>query len=194
MSAVDRREQILHEATNLVSQRGFYGVTLRDIAQACELTEAGLLHYATSKDDLLIQVLERRDELDLINLAARLGISRAEIDRDPLPIGLREMCRALVLRNKDQPEIVRLYTVLQAEALDTDHPAHPFFTEREKWVLDLFRRAAVTENMSPPEVIALQILAAMDGLQLRWLQRVNQVDLVEQWDLMMEHILAQSSS
>ncbi|MSS84654.1 hypothetical protein FYJ24_07720 [Actinomycetaceae bacterium WB03_NA08] len=66
-----------------------------------------------------------------------------------------------------------------------------FITEDE--VHDLFRRDAKSEKVSPPEVIALQILAAMDGIQLRWLQRIDQVDLVEQWDLMMEHILAQSN-
>lgn len=180
MPVQQRRIQILETATVLIAERGFWGVTLRDVAIMCGITEAGVLHHFSSKAKLLIAVLEYRDEADFVALARLLGIERGDIERAPLPVSLRELCTALITRNAGQPEIVRLYSVLNAEALEPSHPAHAYFQDRETMALSLFRRA-MPEN---DEAIHMsrQILAAMDGLQLRWLRTPDDVDLVPEWE------------
>nr|WP_319520449.1 TetR family transcriptional regulator [uncultured Martelella sp.] len=180
MPAGQRREQILQAATGLIAERGFWGVTLRDVAISCGITEAGVLHHFSNKARLLIAVLEYRDEADFRALAELLSIRRNDVDIDPLPVSLRRLCTALIQRNVTQPEIVRLYSVLNAEALEPTHPAYSYFRDREELALSLFRRAM-------PEVanaahLSRQILAAMDGLQLRWLRNPDGVDLLEEWD------------
>jgi hypothetical protein len=102
-------------------------------------------------------------------------------------VGLRELCAALVRRNARQPEIVRLYTVLNGESLDPAHPAHEYFLTRERWALDLFASAA---RGSGGEQQALQVLAAMDGLQLRWLRDLDGIDLVAEWDAIAGRLIA----
>ena len=42
-SADERRSQIIEAATQLIAERGFWGVTLRDAAVLCGITEAGVL-------------------------------------------------------------------------------------------------------------------------------------------------------
>ena len=45
MSAEDRRHSILETTISFISQFGFWGFTIRDVAQAQNITEAGLLYY-----------------------------------------------------------------------------------------------------------------------------------------------------
>lgn len=182
MEAGERLDQILAATADLVGIRGFWGFTLRDVAISCGITEAGILHHVKSKAGLLVATLERRDELDMISLANLLGITLENLDDDPLPFGLRDMSRALVLRNSTQPEMVRLYSVMLSESLDPDHPAHDFYREREQWVMDFFERAAATDGIEDTRTIALQVFSAMDGLQLRWLRDPSGVNLQEEWE------------
>ena len=64
---------------------------------------------------LATSVLDYRDAQDHRALEAELG--------SPGTASPREICAALVRRNAGQPEIVRLFAVLEAESLAPDHPA-----------------------------------------------------------------------
>ncbi len=55
--AQDRRREILETAARLICEKGFQGASLRDIAEACGLTKAGLYHHCRSKDDLLLEIM-----------------------------------------------------------------------------------------------------------------------------------------
>jgi AcrR family transcriptional regulator len=166
LPAEQRRGQILAAATALVAERGFWGLSMQDVADACGLTVPGLLHHVGSKDGLLIAVLEHRDEEDRRSLG------------EPVPGDLRELCAALVRRNAGRPEIVRLFAVLAAESLAPEHPAHDYFADRQRTVLAAFAQLA-----EPPEpALARQIMATMDGLQLQWLRDPAGTDLVAMWE------------
>ncbi|KAJ8146089.1 hypothetical protein OY671_000827 [Metschnikowia pulcherrima] len=184
MAAADRRAQISASASRLIAERGFWGLTSRDVALDCGITEAGVSHHAGSKDGSSVAVLEHRDAVDMAALAERLAVPVAAIDDDPLPVGLRDSCAALVARNATQPEIVRSYTVLQGESLDESHPAYTYFQQREEWVMDSFSRAARTDGLSGAAVVttARETLAAMDGSQSRWSRSPATVDSVTEWD------------
>ena len=51
-------------AARLFAATGYRGTSLADVAQAAGLSNAGLLHHFPSKEQLLIEVLRRRDEAD----------------------------------------------------------------------------------------------------------------------------------
>ncbi|MEM7586499.1 MAG: TetR/AcrR family transcriptional regulator [Acidobacteriota bacterium] len=53
----DRRREILETAARLICEKGYKGTSLRDIADACGLTKAGLYHYSRSKEHLLIEIM-----------------------------------------------------------------------------------------------------------------------------------------
>jgi AcrR family transcriptional regulator len=162
-------------------------MSIQDVADACGISDAGVLHHVGTKEGLLIAVLEQRDDVDLAILADMLGVPISELRAgSDLSISLRDFCGALVARNAQQPEIVRLYSVLNAESLNPQHPAYAYFSAREVWATELFATAAAATS-DPPRV-ARQIFAAMDGLQLRWL-RNPAIDLVTEWEALAEHII-----
>ncbi len=176
----DRRTQIIDAATRLIGQRGFWGVSVHDIAAACGITDAGLLHHFGTKDALLIAVLERRDKVDDDSLARRLGIEPDRLYEAVRDLPLAEVCAAVVARNAEQPEIVRLYSVLNAESLTPAHPAHDYFVAREARVIAFF--GSPRSDLHPdPVVRGRQVIAMMDGLQLRWLRDPERVDLPTEW-------------
>ncbi|MEU0554837.1 helix-turn-helix domain-containing protein [Dactylosporangium sp. NPDC006015] len=209
LPAAERRRQIITAATRLVAERGFWGLSMQDVATACGLTVPGLLHHVGSKDGLLIAILEHRDAEDARALDSLLaGPSGSAGAADPTRdsgsadtadlagaadstcaaglIGapgatLREVCAAVVRRNASQPEIVRLFAVLQAESLTPDHPAHDYFVARQQRILNEITALAKTAGTTvPPETTARRIIALMDGVQLQWLRSPGS-DLVQLW-------------
>ena len=53
MSAEDRKKAILETTVSFISQFGFWGFTIRDVAQAQNITEAGLLTTSDPKNSSL---------------------------------------------------------------------------------------------------------------------------------------------
>ncbi len=52
-----RREQLLSTAAQLFAERGFHGVTVNEIGEACGISGPALYKHFASKDDLLAQSL-----------------------------------------------------------------------------------------------------------------------------------------
>jgi AcrR family transcriptional regulator len=181
LPAAQRRRQILDATTRLIGDRGFWALSMQDVADACGLTVPGLLHHVGSKDRLLLAVLHHRDEEDFRSLAGQLGVDLEDWQgRWPSQVTLPRACEALVRRNATQPEIVRLFSVLQAESLAPDHPASAYFAERQQRALSGF--AALAEGRTPdPLSLARQVMAVMDGLQIQWLRDPDATDLVAEW-------------
>ena len=185
LPAPQRRRQIIDVATQLIADRGFWGVSMQDVADGCGLTVPGLLRHVESKVGLLIAVLEHRDVEDALSLRAHLGATEDEMPLDwatgyPAGVGLRRLCDATMRRNAIQPEIVRLFTVLAAESLEPAHPAHAYFARRQQVATAAY--AALAEQLTDrPVELAGQIVAMMDGLQIQWLRNPETTDLVQVW-------------
>ncbi|GIF04376.1 TetR/AcrR family transcriptional regulator [Actinoplanes siamensis] len=179
LPAAERRRQILDATTRLIAERGFWGLSMQDVADECGLTVPGLLHHVGSKDNLLVAVLEHRDAEDHRSLADELGLPAAELPgRVPLP----SICAALVRRNAGQPEIVRLFAVLEAESLAPDHPAHEYFRARQESTITSMTALARAHGVPEPEILARRVMALMDGLQIQWLRDPAGIDLVASWN------------
>jgi len=52
------KEKIMDTAEVLFTQRGYKAVSIRDIAEACQVTNAALYYHFTSKEELFEQVLD----------------------------------------------------------------------------------------------------------------------------------------
>ncbi|WP_307368289.1 TetR/AcrR family transcriptional regulator [Microbacterium sp. W4I4] len=172
MAPAARRAQIVETATRLVSEQGFNTFNLSQVAAESGITRAGVEHHFGTKEAVLIEILRHRDEVDEV-IAAPGGA---------LPTDEAGVWRALdeqVRRNAERREIVQLYAILGAEALDPSHPAHDFFARRAT-----VGRVTIADAARPwhphPEGFAVEVLAIMDGLQLQWL-RDPDLDLVALW-------------
>ena len=82
------RETILEAAAQVFRQKGFHGASMQDIAKAVSLQKASLYHHVSSKQEILLALLDRALELLLQRISA---ISNQNIPADQK---LREMIRA----------------------------------------------------------------------------------------------------
>lgn len=195
MSAEERRRHILATTVSCISQFGFWGFTIRDVAEAEHITEAGLLYYFRSKEDLLIGALKYADHINQIAIAEHLGVEgvTGDVLADGIAYhcdhGLKTILQATVETNAGRPELVRLYTVLEGEALSVEHPAHDYFVTREDNLLREYAFAARRDHVDDPERTATQALSAMEGLQLRWLNDARSIDFIAEWRALADLII-----
>jgi AcrR family transcriptional regulator len=52
-----RFRRILEQAARLIHQHGFEATSMQAIADACDLTKAGIYHYIQTKEDLLVAIM-----------------------------------------------------------------------------------------------------------------------------------------
>lgn len=56
-SAKTRRRRVLETAAQLICEHGYEKASMQQIAEACQLTKAGLYHYVRSKEHLLAEIM-----------------------------------------------------------------------------------------------------------------------------------------
>ncbi|MBM9506212.1 TetR/AcrR family transcriptional regulator [Actinacidiphila acididurans] len=186
LPAAERRHQIMEITSRLIAERGFWGMSMQDVADRCGLTVPGVLRHFGSKTGLLTAVLAHRDLEDARSLRAHLGVSEDQVpdewsDAGPVGVDLRQLCSATIRRNARQPEFVRLFVVLEAESLTPSHPAHAYFVKRQQQAVAAFT-ALAKDHTDQPDVLAGHIVAMMDGLQIQWLHDPEGIDLVRRWE------------
>jgi AcrR family transcriptional regulator len=140
---------------------------MASVAAAADLTQPGLLHHFPSKEALLLELLEERYHDDGRRLKEHLTHGDD---------GLLAALDSIVEHNGQAEEEVRLFSVLVAEALSPDHPAHQYFVDRYEKVRDRLatsfqedaRAGRLPEDLDA-QALAAVIVAVMDGLQTQWL-------------------------
>jgi AcrR family transcriptional regulator len=53
------RVEILEAAAQIFSQKGFHATSMQDIAQAVNLQKASLYHHVSSKQEILVAILDQ---------------------------------------------------------------------------------------------------------------------------------------
>jgi AcrR family transcriptional regulator len=175
-----RREQIVDEAIRIIGQRGYHGFTVQQLAGRCGLSNAGLLYHFPTKDQLFAALVQQMEQREIEALRPFLeNVQQEEQGRVPLTAVI-DLFHAMVCSGNIEPELVRLYAVLQTESLDEGHPAHDSFRRREIGALDLFTKL-VAPYVPEPRSTARQMLALADGLRLQWLGADQSFDLLAEW-------------
>ena len=178
---VAKREEILTRALDVIAREGFRGASVREIADAVGLSQAGLLHYFGSKEQLLVAILAERDRRDARLIPIDVETVREEPDGRFSAETFRRIIHAIAARLAAQPELVRLETVLQVEALNPAHPAHDYFLRREAMILDEFA-ALLAGHVADPRGVARLVLALFDGLAEQWLRSGQAFDFAAEID------------
>lgn len=173
----ETRGAILDAALEVFAGSGFHAGSLRDVARRVGMSNAGVLHHFSDKETLLAAILEHRDEADLDE------VRRLTRDGESALHALIDLARS----NQTKPDIVRLYTVLSAEATSPEHPAHHHFVERYErtrvFVRESFAALETEGKLAhgvTAETAAVGTIAMMDGLQTQWLITPDAVDMPEQ--------------
>jgi AcrR family transcriptional regulator len=160
---IAKREEILTAALDVIARNGYRRTSVRELADAVGLSQAGLLHYFSSKEELFQEILRKRDEVD----------ASAFEGRNETPI---EGFFAVIRHNTEVPGLVQLYAQVSTEAGDPDHPAREFFIQRYEQFRARFAQLIRDEQAAgrvDPDLdadrIANLFLAAADGLQTQWM-------------------------
>jgi len=177
-----KRDEILEIALEHFAVKGYDRVSVREIARECGLSQAGLLHHFSSKEELFLEVLRRRDD-------------RSGENYEPEHVHSVERLVSAVARNAREPGLVRLFVSMSAESTSQEGAARDFFEARYAWlseqIADDVRKHQENGEFSlgyDPESVAMMLIAAADGLQLQWLLRPSEVDmsgtLIALWDML----------
>ncbi|MFQ5523500.1 MAG: TetR/AcrR family transcriptional regulator [Acidimicrobiia bacterium] len=101
-----RRRAILTATRELVRENGFAGTTTRQIAERCELSEATLFFYFSSKDEILVSLLGEAADFWASGLDALADGNGSAGDR------LAEVWRFFEEVHQEHPEYVYVSTYL----------------------------------------------------------------------------------
>lgn len=171
----ERREKIIDAAWEAFAASGYRGTSIAHIAERAGLTDAGVLHHFSSKEELLMTVLERRDARDQQRVADAIATTGS------FSAALLALCE----QNEATPAIVQLFTVMAAESVDTGHPGHAHFHARYRRLRRdgavALRAGQARGEIDPAidaDVVATQLLTLWDGLQVQWLLDPDEVDMV----------------
>ena len=192
----DKRARILNEAVVLFGEHGYAGTSLADIANAADISKAGLLHHFSSKDELFAKVLERRDREDALSILVESPASGEDIvdapvdavgnvdalevaaapDIDVDPWSLLDRYIELLERNVAHRDLTAIYTATAVSVLDAEHPAHRWMANHLNSAVERFessfeagKTAGLVDPKMPSRLVARSLVALIDGLQLQWL-------------------------
>jgi AcrR family transcriptional regulator len=170
--------------------RGYHNGSLVEIAELAGMTHSGVLHHFGSKEQLLISMLEYRDDADVENYADHQAPRGAEF--------LKHLVET-AQQNSMRPGIIQTYSVLSGESVTEGHPAQEFFRARLSGLREMLVNALTlaTDGKADPTDIsraASGIIATMDGLQVQWLLDPDAVSMPEAVDLMIRSVLRELRS
>ena len=192
----DKRARILNEAVVLFGEHGYAGTSLADIANAADISKAGLLHHFSSKDELFCKVLERRDREDALSILVESPAGEGDTveapvdtignldtldvagvsDLDGNPWALLERYIELLERNVAHRDLTAIYTATAVSVLDAEHPAHRWMANHLNSAVERFessfeagKTAGIVDPQMPSRLVARSLVALIDGLQLQWL-------------------------
>ena len=176
---------------------GYSNASIGEVAAQVGLTLPGLLHYFPSKTDMLLAVLDMRDQRSprLPGLTQGLTLEQA-VAGPPLPWPLLlEQMRVVNRANTAIPGVIKAFSLLNAESLSQDHPAQAWFHQRAALMLELITRSVrhaqqagdILATVDPAQVAA-ELVSMMDGLQLLWLRHPDKADLGEHFERYLERL------
>ena len=158
-----KREEIIERAIEAFGKTGYHGTSMREIATACGLSQAGLLHHFASKEAILLAIVEYRET-----------VHPDAPDAANSPEARRAGSMAQVLLNEQNEALTRLWANLVGEAMDPAHPAHDYFKARYRGLREINSSLEAAEhNRAKPNaedaIKAQLVIAIWDGLQTQWL-------------------------
>ncbi len=131
------RDEILVAAAQIFSEKGFHATSMQDIAQAVNLQKASLYYHVSSKQEILVDVLDRALDLLIQNMQDVMQLSL------PTDQMLRQAMRVYLTTTLEHRELTSVL-LLEYRSLEPDlHARHiPRRDRFERLWRDLIQRGA----------------------------------------------------
>lgn len=164
--AVRSRDDVVRTAGRLFAERGYHGTSMRDLAAELGLLGSSLYSHISSKEDLLVEVVERGASLFQASAEAALKTPGTAADRlEALVAGHVEV----VLENLDE---VRTF-LNEAGALDDTHRSR-VLAARDRYE-GSFRAVLSEAKVADPKLAAIFLLSILNAVE-RWYRPTGPID------------------
>ncbi len=150
-------DKLIDIAESLFAEKGFYGTSIRDLAEGIPIAKSSLLHHYPSKEKLYGAVLKKlADEMtmEVINIREQFNDEKEQIS---------EFVQLLCNNSKKNPN---RESIILRELLDNPKRAEKvkkwFFVHYYKVLTDMIKSGQAKGFFKPlnPEVFILQLLGA----------------------------------
>lgn len=108
------REAILESAAQVFRQKGFHGASMADIAETVQLQKASLYHHFSSKQDILLELLDRA--LDMVTDGMVQVMEQDVPAEEKLRLAMRSYLKTL----SEQGDLVSVM-LLEHRSLDPEY-------------------------------------------------------------------------
>jgi AcrR family transcriptional regulator len=164
-------ERLLQEAAALFARRGYSGTSMSDIAREVGVRKASLYNYYPSKEDLLLDLLER--SLRSWTESCYHGFKRT--DADSLEVKLSAYLDSVVGFARTHPQAMALIRLATAQVPgELRAKVHKQFeTYETEWhndLVEMFRKAVDSGEITSadPEILTLAWGIFIDGIAVRF--------------------------
>jgi AcrR family transcriptional regulator len=110
------RDDILNAAAQIISQKGYHATSMQDIAESVRLQKASLYHHISSKQDILLALLDKA--LDLLIERMQAVVALPLTPEEKLRRGMRVYLETL-LEHRDLTAVL----LLEHRSLDPEYHA-----------------------------------------------------------------------
>lgn len=169
-----RRTRILAAATKEFGRKGYESTRIADIARSAGVTDAGVLHHFSTKRDLFMAVVERREEV-----YQTIRLPTASVRE------LFDQFIAAVRLAAEEPELLRFRVMLTGASRIEGHPVEGRAQRALESALDTLI-PLVEERISAgeiaqgtdPQQLILELLALNEGIRDQWSTLPERIDYV----------------
>lgn len=162
-----RKAEIVKTATRILTESGYQGMSLEDVAEQTDIAKATLYHYFSSKDALVSAALETLTQEVLQRLAAReqaLGNAGA---REHLAAVIDEQIRILT---ETAPEVAAVFSWPRGWPADFDEPMKDMRRRHDAVFRTVVQRGVDDGEFTCPDVnVALQCLHGILNQSSVWI-------------------------
>ncbi len=161
------RGRILDAAANYLAKHGFERLPASVLAQDSGIPESRLKQHFPTEEALFASTLNLVDAKNIsAYFAGAQGRGWAGLE------AWAPLLDAVV----HQPGALQLYSTMRAQAGDREHPAHGWVTTHRDLCVDVLQHAMLTgidageiDPSIPVDLVAYQMIAMTEGVQLHWL-------------------------
>lgn len=164
-----KRQYILDCARKVFIEKGFRGVTMKDIVDACEISRGGLYLYFSSTEEIFLEVLKRESEADDDVFSA--NIAEDALSVDILLLFFKEQKKELLCKKDDLAVATYEYYFANSTATDQDQKENLWNRQHEDavWIL----QKLIEKGMENGEfyevdsvVMARTIMLVIEGMRI----------------------------
>ena len=183
------KDEILTAAAQIFSQKGFHAASMQDIAEAVNLQKASLYHHISSKQEILLAILDRALDLLIEDIE--------QVVRQLLPPDEKlRLAMAAYLQDMLEHRDLAVVLLLEHRSLEPQyHARHMLRRDRfERLWRDLIQQGAEQSffNCTDPALAARYILGVMNWAII-WYRPdglLSPIEIADQFaDLFLEGLL-----